>query len=176
VAGLSGLCHSVAMTTTRQPGKKRYRLDFPELMRLCEQNYRRLTPLLTAMADDDEAVFQLPGARGMETECRVRVLERAPYTTVLRLEQDAPHALLPPARLTVRLYHDANMAEVTEALPFRRVQARYRYPNSRMHQQDEKSQWNRFLAEWLVYIHEQGGSSRGLEDLWAGAARSGGSC
>lgn len=136
-------------------------------MRLCEQNYGRLLPLLRALGDEDRCVFTLPGSDGQEMELEVRVLERCRYTTVLRMEQDAVHALLPPSRLTIRLYHDARLAEVTEALPFRRVSARHEYPNRCMHQQDEKSQWNRFLGDWLVYLQKHGGSRRGLESVWS---------
>lgn len=160
------------MTVVRYPAKRRYRLDFRELMRLCEQNYARLIPLMTAMGDEDDAVFLLPGKPGRNLELSVRVLERCRYTTVLRLEQDTVHELLPPARVTVRLYHDARLAEVSEALPFRRVAARYAYPNAQMHQQDEKSQWNRFLAEWLIHLHKHGGSDQGLS-AWRARAASG---
>jgi len=142
--------------------KPRYRLDFRELMRLCEQNYAQLGPVMTALGEQDHARFILPGGEGRELEFTVAVLQRSRYTTVLRLEQEAPHELLPPARLTVRLYHDVRMAEVTEALPFRRVLARHPYPNVWMHQEDEKNQWNRFLAEWLTHLREHGGSREGL--------------
>lgn len=147
---------------TRYPAKRRYRLDFRELMRLCEQNYAHLGPVMNALGDEDEAGFVLPGGEGRELAFQVRVLERARYTTVLRLEQEAVHNLLPPARMTVRLYHDARMAEVTEALPYSRVWARHSYPNAWMHQEDEKNQWNRFLAEWLRHLREYGGSREGL--------------
>ena len=73
-----------------------------------------------------------------------------------RFEDQALHDAMPAPRLTVRLYHDARLAEVTEASPFRRVQARYPYPNSQMHQRDEKAQWNRFLGEWLAHVHDHG--------------------
>lgn len=153
------------LQTARQ---KRYRLDFPELMRLCEQNYGRLLPLLRALGDEDRGDFTLPGARGGDIGVAVRVLERCRYTTVLRMEQESVHELLPPSRITIRLYHDARMAEVTEALPSRRVQARHDYPNAAMHQKDEKRQWNRFLADWLVHLQEHGGSRKGLASVWSG--------
>lgn len=135
-------------------------------MRLCEQNYVRLLPLLRALGDDDQALFTLPGPGGGEVEMHIRVLERCRYTSVLRLEQEAVHALLPRFRLTVRLYHDVRSAEVTESLPFRRVSARHEYPNRCMHQRDEKSQWNRFLADWLAHLHKHGRSGNGLDSLW----------
>lgn len=61
--------------------------------------------------------------------------------------------------MTVRLYHDARLAEVTAADRFRRVPARHDYPNPAMHQPDEKQQWNRFLAEWLRHLRDHGRAS-----------------
>ncbi len=52
--------------------------------------------------------------------------------------------------MRVRMYHDARMAEVVSCAGVRRVEPRYAYPNERMHQPDEKAQWNRFLADWLA--------------------------
>lgn len=134
--------------------RSRYRLDFRELMAQCEANYARLLPLIRALGERDS----LNLAFGDEPPHRlnIKVLTRAPYTTILSLEDQALHAAMPAARLTVRLYHDARVAEVTEASPFRRVEARYPYPNAQMHQRDEKAQWNRFLGEWLSHVRDHG--------------------
>ncbi len=43
------------------------------------------------------------------------------------------------------------MAEVTDFQRERHFSGRYRYPNVRMHQPDEKLQINRFLGEWLAH-------------------------
>lgn len=163
------------MNGATSAGKRRYRLNFRELMRLCEENYGRMMPLMRVLGDEDAMSVSVPGPRGRDAELTVSVLERARYTTILRLEQSALHDLLPPARITVRLYHDARLAEVTEALPFRGIAARYAYPNRNMHQQDEKHQWNRFLAEWLRHLREFGGSRRGLSDRDIGVMSTGGS-
>lgn len=133
---------------------RRYRLDFRDLMAQCESNYARLLPLIRALGEHDSLDLALGHGRP-RTVC-IRVLERSPYTTTLRLQDQALHDAIPGPRLTVRLYHDARVAEVTEASPFRRIQARYPYPNSRMHQRDEKAQWNRFLGEWLTHVHDHG--------------------
>ena len=136
---------------------RRYRLDFRDLMAQCEWNYARLLPLRRARGDHDSLDVSLGEERPRTGS--IRVLERAPYTTTLRFEDQALHDAMPAPRLTVRLYHDARVAEVTEATPFRRVQARYPYPNSHMHQRDEKAQWNRFLGEWLAHVHDFGRAS-----------------
>ncbi len=67
--------------------------------------------------------------------------------------------------MDVRAYHDAHMLEVGAFQSHRRIAARYDYPNDRMHQQDEKSQQNRFLAEWLEHCLQNGRTSRDLACL-----------
>jgi uncharacterized protein YqiB (DUF1249 family) len=52
-------------------------------------------------------------------------------------------------RMSIRLYHDARMAEVISSQDIHQVKPRYDYPNKHMHQQDEKQQINQFLNEWL---------------------------
>lgn len=134
--------------------KKRYRVDLPDLISQGEQNYARLMRLMQSLGDADHIRLRV-GAHSEKT-LHVQVLERCRYTTEISLQQDALHAQLPGPSLTVRLYHDAQLAEVTEATPFRRVAARHDYPNPAMHQRDEKQQWNRFLGEWLRHLHDHG--------------------
>tara|TARA_B100000446_G_scaffold49940_1_gene46102 strand:+ start:2423 stop:2881 length:459 start_codon:yes stop_codon:yes gene_type:complete len=138
--------------------RDRYRLDFRALMTQCEENYARMLPLMQAMGERDTLAVEL-GHEQQPHTLQMKVLERSPYTTTVRLEDQELLDVLPASRLTVRLYHDARLAEVTEARPFRRVSARYAYPNRHMHQRDEKAQWNRFLADWLRHVHDQGRDS-----------------
>jgi uncharacterized protein YqiB (DUF1249 family) len=83
---------------------------------------------------------------------RMSVIERCPYTTLVELTQCiAPGlAAVPSPRLKVRLYHDAQSAEVIEFQNARRFAAVYPYPNAEMRQPDEKAQVNRFLGEYLM--------------------------
>ena len=136
---------------------RRYQLDFRDLMRQCEENYIRLLPLMRALGE--EAALTLDTGQQRPHRMTLQVLERAPYTTTLRLQDQALTAGLAPATLTVQLYHDARLAEVIQASPFRRVQARNPYPNPHMHQRDEKAQWNRLLGEWLSHMQENGRSA-----------------
>jgi len=53
--------------------------------------------------------------------------------------------------LTVRVYHDAAMAEVISCYRERHIAAVNDYPNRFMHHPDEKVQVNSFLADWLDY-------------------------
>ena len=88
----------------------------------------------------------------------VTVKEVTRYTSVISFEQDklALSMGLPNIvadafhpRMTIRLYHDARVAEVLSTQDIRQVKPRYEYPNTQMHQQDEKQQTNQFLNEWL---------------------------
>lgn len=56
----------------------------------------------------------------------------------------------------VRLYHDANVAEVVKCQRYRQFKPRYKYPNLDMHQVDEKAQMNRFLGELLAHCLAHG--------------------
>ena len=65
-------------------------------------------------------------------------------------------------QVEVRAYHDAGMLEVGAFQSHRRMEARYRYPNDHMYQQDEKSQQNHFLADWLEHCLKNGRSTAPL--------------
>ena len=147
------------MTTVSR--RQRYRVDLREMMVQCETNYLHLMRLMPLLAERDAVRLTLPAGDPAARGVSVRVLERCRYTTVLELEPERLHALLPSPALTVRLYHDARSAEVTGARPWRQVAARHAYPNPAMHQQDEKLQWNRHLAEWLRHVNEHGGLRHG---------------
>jgi uncharacterized protein YqiB (DUF1249 family) len=64
-------------------------------------------------------------------------------------------AILQPS-LTIRVYHDAQMAEVIKNKNIAYIKASYDYPNQKMHQKDEKTQNNLFLNDWLKFCLEHG--------------------
>ena len=135
--------------------RKRYRVDLRGMLARCESNYARLVRLLDMRAEGESSLtvnLHTTGKRRMT----VTVEETCPYTTMLKLELSALHRALPGPVMRVRLYHDARLAEVTAAEPYRRAQARYDYPNADMHQRDEKHQWNLFLSDWLAHVQDQG--------------------
>ena len=152
VASSSGTGCPLGGEVTR---RDRYRLDFRALMSQCEENYARMLPLMNALGDRD----QMQVDQGMPTTpmppCRCWNVLPTPPRCDWRIRSWTSCRVAAP----VRLYHDARLAEVTEARPFRRVNARYAYPNRNMHQRDEKAQWNRFLAEWLRHVHDHGRDS-----------------
>ena len=81
------------------------------------------------------------------------LLEKSKFTTTLQL--DIRHSRQMPwlkhLTLSIRLYHDARVAEVLSFQHHRRFEPKYDYPNPRMYHKNEKQQLNQFLSEWLDY-------------------------
>ena len=140
-----------------------YKVDLRGLHAQCEANYARLKRLFPEYESSNSRRFAI----GSE-QVHIEVLERSRYTTVFRLQswsrgaagdarEPAPdQRWLQPLRMDLRAYHDAGMLEVIAFQRGGRVEGRYEYPNPRMLQQDEKSQQNRFLAEWLEHCLRHG--------------------
>ena len=127
----------------------------------CDANYLRLIKLFPEYQSASTRSFALTGRPGCEQGNRVvtaTVLERTPYTTLMKLEQLDCHGIdwLELPALKVRLYHDARVAEVVDCRGHRSPSPRFDYPNPNMYQQDEKAQWNRFLADLLAHCLKHG--------------------
>jgi len=141
-------------------------------MACCEANYFRLLSLFPGLHSEDERRIGL--SLGAEVEVVLTVLERTSYTTLLSITQqqistvEAPDTRsertdksvtvrwVKPPVLTVRLYHDAQIAEVITYGSNRGVRPKNAYPNQQMFQPDEKRQWNHFLEEWLELCRQHG--------------------
>jgi len=145
--------------------RERYKVDLPFQMAECETNYARLQKLLAQHFDKpvedqcgDEYRYMI--CRGEQQWLhQLRVMERSPYTTTLHLSQTTvalASTWLRMPRLTVRMYHDAKLAEVLAWEGHKRLRPRYEYPNSAMYHADEKLQINQFLGEWLKASLEYG--------------------
>ncbi len=134
----------------------------------CDTNYLRIHKLFPRLREEaaDEFVVRLGDSLA---KVAMQVIERGPYTTLLRLVQlplpaeaqaQAEPAVTPwwaaQPRLTVRLYHDARCAEVVDFQKARHFSAVYEYPNPSMRYPDEKAQVNRFLGEFLAQCLESG--------------------
>ncbi len=142
----------------QRAAKQAYRVDLKALHAICEANYARLLRLFPDYESCNSREFDVGTA-----QVRIDVVERSRYTTIFRLFQTHAEAdWLGLMRVEVRAYHDAGMLEVGAFQSHRRVQGRYAYPNDRMYQQDEKSQQNHFLADWLEHCLENGRSSSPL--------------
>ena len=135
--------------------KKPFKLDLAEMHAVCEANYARLLCLFPDYETANTREFAVADAR-----VRLEVIERCRYTTIFLLNQDhAQDNWLGRLRVEVRAYHDVGMLEVGMFQSHRKIDARYQYPNERMYQQDEKSQQNRFLADWLQHCLQNGRAS-----------------
>lgn len=126
------------------------------MMRLYETNYaqlRRLVPRSNRVGD--EALFQID-----LMTYRIKIIELTRYTTVVVIQQISPKvSYWRMPELTIRLYHDALIAEVCASQQIYRFKARYDYPTQIKHQSDEKHQINQFLGDWLKCCLMYGTSS-----------------
>jgi uncharacterized protein YqiB (DUF1249 family) len=142
----------------QQANKKQFRLDLAELHAVCEANYARMLRLFPDYENSNLRELMVGSAR-----VRLEVVERCRYTTIFHLyQQHSEDRWLGHLRIEVRAYHDASMLEVGMFQSHRQVAARYQYPNDKMFQQDEKSQQNRFLADWLEHCLQNGRTSLDL--------------
>jgi len=150
--------------------RKRYQPNLVSLMTLCANNYLLLLKL---QAEETALAQQRHFFINDHLAYVITVNEITRYTSLITFEQrtfeqrmfeqrafeqNRPtqtktkdktlyNALHP--RMSIRLYHDACMAEVISSQDIHQVKPRYDYPNRRMLHQDEKQQINQFLNEWL---------------------------
>ena len=140
--------------------QKTYQIDLVQQHRLCELNYVRLLRVFPELLRQDQyQVLVNYGShqKNYEVQVSFEVRQRSPYTTLVNISFSAGWgALLDLPGFEVRLYHDVNMAEVVFSKHSQRLQPKYQYPNPKMHQPDEKHQWNLFLAECLDYCLKGG--------------------
>ena len=137
---------------------RKYRPKLSTLMNLCDVNYMLLLKL---MADKELAgqtrYFFISDFLSYE----LTVNEVTKYTTLVTISQNALvlgnhlSQLFNP-KMSIRLYHDARMAEVISSQDISQVKPRYDYPNPHMHLPNEKEQINTFLKEWLQLCHQLG--------------------
>ncbi|MDR5898171.1 DUF1249 domain-containing protein [Halomonas vilamensis] len=130
--------------------KAAYVTDLKSLQGECSANYLRLIRLVGDMEQGQSRDICL--SEEGSSALHLYIQENAPYTTMIQVSQTGPldHVVESP-KMRVHLYHDVRMAEVTDFQRERHFHGRYRYPNPRMHQPDEKLQLNRFLGEWLAH-------------------------
>lgn len=97
----------------------------------------------------------------------IRILEAFRYTSTLEIVQQPflKQWITNPSML-VRVYHDANTAEVVSYQGHRNLKPRYPQPNPEMYQTDEKMQVNRFLGEWLRHCLDVGRSLKAPDLLF----------
>lgn len=122
----------------------------------CEMNYH-LCMALTPGCRSGVMQWHFTLDSHHNTQVHMRVVESAPYTTTMELlQENAQRPYIQSPRIGVRLYHDAEMAEVTGWNGHRHWLPVYQYPNRHMYQRDEKLALNRFLGELLVHCRKLG--------------------
>ena len=129
--------------------------DLPALMELYELNYiqlRRLVPDIHSIRD--HSVSRARGALNLYLTVR----ERSKYTTTIHLSYQVndKDGACPAPDLVVRMYHDAQVAEVISR-GHRRGHRDPDYDRFR-HDYPVSTKWqvNRFLHKWLGYCLHQG--------------------
>ncbi|WP_045861106.1 DUF1249 domain-containing protein [Teredinibacter purpureus] len=119
----------------------------------CELNFYRLLTLMPRWDDGEHQWGFVVGSAGA-FRVQLSIVETARYTTTVEVVQQQQG--LEPPKLLVRLYHDANMAEIVSWDRHRHWLPRYDYPNPQMYMPDEKLALTRFLGDWLEICHSQG--------------------
>ncbi|MFT5690808.1 MAG: hypothetical protein ACI92E_000131 [Oceanicoccus sp.] len=170
--------------------KKQYSIDLAGLMAECEANYLRIMKLLPDMSQINIREFGVELAGSAPIQFRLEIKECCKYTTMVDISQrpllsplneDDPDPLdsaesgspratfdswIKPPTFSLRIYHDAKMAEVISFDNHEQLQVKYDYPNTQMYQSNEKSQLNMFLGEWLshclLYGHVLEGSTNSV--------------
>ncbi len=146
-----------ASLSRKDKQKQAYRVDLPSYHADCAANYLRLCKLLPELASRQCWRYQMPHGA-----LQLSVLERSRYTTEVCLSAEAgagERNWLALPQITVRLYHDARMAEVVAVdgrRPLGGNGVGHSYPNPRMESADERQQANRFLGEWLGHCLANG--------------------
>lgn len=146
----------------RAPRPRGYSVDLPAHMAECDANYHRLMQLFPDLRDQDERRIGL-GLATLDAQVIFEVLEKGPYTTLLKIDVRSEQKWLELAsapNMSVRVYHDAKSAEVVAYQAQNRFHGKYEYPNRGMRQRDEKVQINRFLSEFLTLCLEHGVSTQ----------------
>ncbi len=136
--------------------KSEYRMDLPAYHADCDANYLRLSKLLPQLGERERWRYSMPHG-SLELE----VIERSRYTTEVSLSASSAseQRWMAPPRITVRLYHDARMAEVVAVDgrgPLGEKAPGVLHAGARMQGADERQQANRFLGEWLGHCLANG--------------------
>ncbi len=129
--------------------------DFVSLMTLYESNYVRLKQLVP-----DVRCVQGTQLSLMDNDCRLslRLEEHAAYTTTFNLTYvfatDAGECADPD--LTVRVYHDAHLAEVLACARWHRHRVLASLSNKLKSELNDRWRRNVMLNKWLEYCLDRG--------------------
>ena len=135
---------------------KSYKYNLTNFMGQCGLNYMLLCRLLPELENEDEFEYLID----QRYHLNIHVIERCRYTTCIRFTVNSSYQpkWMPETGIDIRLYHDANLAEVVDN-GGNAMQPVYPYPNPDMIQKDEKQGLNDFLGEWLSFCLKHGQST-----------------
>lgn len=137
---------------------KQYVPDLVSLQMLGELNYRRLGKLMRGQEEMEAWYFSIHSVGNQESRLSLTLGKESRFTTEIALEfgPEIEKKLLFEARLsmTIRLYHDVAIAEITDG--HRQYQGAYPYPNDAMLHRDEKFRLNQQLADLLELCLKHG--------------------
>ncbi|WP_227803880.1 DUF1249 domain-containing protein [Marinomonas profundi] len=143
---------------TMKKMSKQYVPDLVSLQMLGELNYRRLGKLMRGHEETDAWHFAIHSVGDQESRLRLTLGKESRFTSEMTLEfgPEIERKLLFEAKLsmTVRLYHDVGIAEITDG--HRHYQGAYPYPNDAMLHRDEKFRLNQQLADLLELCLKHG--------------------
>lgn len=132
------MSHTISQCSPRSP------------MWVFEENYRLLQRLIPELEQGGDRLV-LAGSENEELE--LLILERCRYTTMVELSK--PFTIdgewLPDLSMQLRIYHDANVVEVTAYQGCHRIPARYQVESHARHHKDDKRQINFLLHDLLLY-------------------------
>lgn len=128
---------------------------FTGLMGIYESNWRLLGKLTGDLRSlPREAVSAVPE----DVDLHLEILEESPYTTTFRLTYyfEVGSGLQADPDLTVRVYHDANLAEVLSCKQHHRHRLLQQFPTDAKSELKRRWQRNVLLNKWLEYCIERG--------------------
>ncbi|MFT2097311.1 DUF1249 domain-containing protein [Marinomonas sp. 2405UD66-6] len=132
--------------------------DLVSLQMLGELNYRRLGKLMRGQETLDAWHFAIHSVGDQESRLRLTLGQESRFTSEITLEfgPEIEKELLFKTTLsmTIRLYHDVGLAEITDG--HRQYQGAYPYPNDAMLHRDEKFRLNQQLADLLELCLKHG--------------------
>lgn len=133
-----------------------YRVDLNRLMEIYAANYLLFCRVFPTQLEVGEQVQMHSGIDSATSGYEQLIIiskEQTRYTSLFEIYQNIntnlPSSIMP--HMLVRLYHDAQLAEVCSSQQIFRIKPRYDYPNEKMHHKDEKQQVNLFLHDWLKF-------------------------
>lgn len=140
-----------------------YSINLSEQMAVCDANYIRILKLLAGLPLLSRKEIVLPSLGGslseaIQTSVVIEVVETFKYTSTVQISQKQTKQSVQydtPVML-IRMYHDANTAEVISYQGHKNFKTSYLSPNKNMYQADEKEQLNLFLGQWLQLCQKEG--------------------